>query len=188
MIAHESTVPQRSFGVAHAPHLYLPNDPTRRRDSKAQSSRPLRPQVGLRVSALTSAQSGESDTQSVPCTRHSTHMCTCFFDYSGTPRVHTQGTVHRESVTLSTSPTFWELVPLCPKTSRQSLDQLEVSLQHCAPIVYISMIVPLTGAPPVVTYTQYNIKQCNMKQYMTINKVQYEAIHTARSTTTAGTG
>ena len=29
------------------------------------------------------------------------------------------------------------------------------------------MIAPLTGGPPVVTYsyTQYNMKQCNMKQY-----------------------
>ena len=30
------------------------------------------------------------------------------------------------------------------------------------------MIVPLTGGPPVVTYIQYNMKQCNMKQYITI--------------------
>jgi hypothetical protein len=29
----------------------------------------------------------------------------------------------------------------------------------------MNMIVPLTGAPPVVTYTQYNMKQCIMKQY-----------------------
>ena len=38
-------------------------------------------------------------------------------------------------------------------------------------IVYVGnyaksrMIVPLTGGPPVVTYTQYKMKQCNMKQY-----------------------
>ena len=45
----------------------------------------------------------------------------------------------------------------------------------------MNMIVPLTGAPPVVTYTQYNMKQCIMKQYSvkqynTINTIQYEAM------------
>ena len=40
------------------------------------------------------------------------------------------------------------------------------------------MIVPLTGGPPVVTYllsyTQYNMKQCNMKQY-SVKQIQKSA-------------
>ena len=32
-------------------------------------------------------------------------------------------------------------------------------------VTTVVMIVPLTGGPPVVTYTQYKMKQCNMKQY-----------------------